>query len=140
MYFSESTGGFYDDEIHIGSIPSDAVDLSIDEYEGLMSGQCSGLEIYFDKESGKPALRIRPEPTRGELVISEKIWREDELLNTDGVVARHRDEAESGEETTLTAAQYQELQRYRKNLRNWPEATGFPDANLRPQSPSWLTQ
>ncbi|WP_164487452.1 phage tail assembly chaperone [Pseudomonas chlororaphis] len=138
MYYSESTGGFYDAEIHNGNIPNDSVVLSKEEYEGLMSGQCSGLEIYFDKESGKPALRVRPAPTREELAISEKIWREDELLKTDSVVARHRDEAESGEETTLTAAQYQELQRYRKNLRNWPEMTGFPDANLRPQSPAWL--
>jgi len=140
MFYSESTGGFYDNEIHAGKIPDDAVSLSKDEYDGLMSGQCSGLEIYFDKESGKPALRVRPEPTREELVASEKIWRGDALLETDSFVARHRDEVEGGEKTTLTDSQYQELQRYRKNLRNWPDMPEFPDVDRRPKGPVWLTQ
>lgn len=140
MYYSESTAGFYDGEIHVGNIPDDAVELSKDEYDGLMSGQCSGLEIYFDKKNGKPALRVRPAPSREELEVSEKIWREAALLKTDSVVARHRDEVESGDETTLSAAQYQALQEYRKSLRRWPEMAGFPDASHRPQSPAWLHQ
>ncbi|WP_146043817.1 phage tail protein [Pseudomonas sp. GW531-T4] len=138
MYYSESAGGFYDGEIHGGNIPADAVELSKAEYDGLMSGQYSGLEIYFDKKSGKPALRVRPAPSREELAVSEKVWRTDALLKTDGVVARHRDEFESGEKTTLSAVEYQELQEYRKNLRRWPEMDGFPDASCRPQAPAWL--
>ena len=59
------------------------------------------------------------------------------LVDTDALVARHRDELEVGT-TTLNAEQYQALQAYRRQLRDWPESGEFPLAEHRPTAPDWL--
>lgn len=69
---------------------------------------------------------------------SERAWRDGELNGTDGLVARHRDQVESGGATTLNADEYKQLQSYRISLRDWPEATSFPKATMRPSAPGWL--
>ncbi|MCU1750433.1 phage tail assembly chaperone [Pseudomonas sp. 6D_7.1_Bac1] len=63
---------------------------------------------------------------------AERAWRDSELFLTDGVIARHRDELEAGIATTLSAAEYENLQTYRRNLRNWPAAEAFPELTARP--------
>lgn len=74
-----------------------------------------------------------------ELAAIERGWRDGALQATDGLVARHRDELEESSKTTLTAAQYTELQAYRRALRNWPEAGEFPLIEHRPAAPLWLS-
>lgn len=44
IYFSPSTGGFYNDDIHQG-IPKDAVEVSTNEYSTLMDAQAAGKKI-----------------------------------------------------------------------------------------------
>ncbi|ROM99167.1 phage tail assembly chaperone [Pseudomonas brassicacearum] len=63
---------------------------------------------------------------------AERAWRDSELFQTDGLVARHRDELETGAATTLSAAEYEALQTYRRNLRNWPATEEFPEFTVRP--------
>lgn len=59
MYFSTSTGGFYRLDIHGEGIPDDAVELTDEEYRGLMEGQCAGQQIQADA-SGRPVLVQAP--------------------------------------------------------------------------------
>jgi hypothetical protein len=54
LYFSTSTGGFYDSEIH-SHLPDDAVGITKDEYEALMLGQSQGFPVVAD-EQGNPVL------------------------------------------------------------------------------------
>ncbi|WP_171955575.1 DUF4376 domain-containing protein [Stenotrophomonas maltophilia] len=54
MRFSRSTGGFYDDAVHVG-IPTDAVEVSEELYAELMEGQAAGKSINVD-EDGLPCL------------------------------------------------------------------------------------
>lgn len=58
MFYSKSTGGFYDD--NHPSIPKDAVKITADLYESLMEGQRSGLFITAD-ENGFPKLATAEE-------------------------------------------------------------------------------
>ncbi|MCP1480520.1 hypothetical protein J2Y88_002831 [Pseudomonas chlororaphis] len=63
---------------------------------------------------------------------AERVWRDSQLLQTDGIVARHRDELEAGIDTTISSADYESLQVYRRALRSWPESSGFPSVAARP--------
>ncbi|WP_346274606.1 MULTISPECIES: phage tail assembly chaperone [unclassified Pseudomonas] len=80
-----------------------------------------------------------PAPSPEQLATVERAWRDSRLSATDSVVARHRDEQEEALGTTLTSEQYVELQTYRRTLRNWPEAGGFPLSEHRPPAPTWLS-
>lgn len=54
LYFSKSTKGFYNSDIHT-TLPTDAVEITVDEYQILLDGQSQGLQISFPS-SGKPSL------------------------------------------------------------------------------------
>lgn len=56
MFYSKSTGGFYDRRIHLDNIPSDAVEITREKYNELISGQASGQVINIDK-NGHPVLQ-----------------------------------------------------------------------------------
>lgn len=77
MYYSKSTGGFYDPAIHGGNIPDDAVELTKEQHTGLIEGQSQGQRIVSD-EHGYPLL-IDPPP-----------------LSLNDLAARKRDALESG--------------------------------------------
>lgn len=81
MYFSKSTNGFYDESIHHGSIPPDAIFITEEEYTTLINGQSSGGVISADN-TGNP---IITGPSRRNIadVIEKKIasieqWRQQE--------------------------------------------------------------
>ncbi|WP_024674072.1 phage tail assembly chaperone [Pseudomonas syringae] len=136
IFYSATTGGFYDPAENI-FVPDDALEITEDRHAELLSGPASGLRIIADSE-GLPML-ADPLPLSEELLASnERAWRTGQLAATDGMVSRHRDELESEMQTTLTPARYTELQEYRRNLRNWPEAGEFPLIEHRPVLPEWL--
>ncbi|MCX9150563.1 tail fiber assembly protein [Pseudomonas sp. TB1-B1] len=119
-------------------IPPDAVEITVEVRAQLLAGNALGKSIAAD-ENGYPVLVDAPPASAEELVSQERQWRDAQLALSDGVVSRHRDELEESQETTLTAAQYAELQSYRRALRNWPEAGEFPLIDHRPPAPLWLT-
>ncbi|MDR8387446.1 phage tail assembly chaperone [Pseudomonas sp. JL2] len=136
LYSSKAFNGFFDDSIN-ETIPDDAKVITLERRDELLAGQSQGKFIDFSHEDG-PVL-IDPPPTSPEVLAAiERRWRDERLLETDGIVSRHRDELEGGVTTTLTAEQYTELQAYRQSLRNWPESGQFPLAEHRPETPSWL--
>ncbi|WP_434705154.1 tail fiber assembly protein [Pseudomonas sp. Z1-12] len=136
MFASKTTRGFYDATIHV-SMPDDVVEVSGEKHAELLAGQSEGKVIAWD-DDGFPVLIDPPLPTFAQLVQQERVWRDGELLATDQMVTRHRDELEEGAVTTLTANQYGALQTYRRDLRNWPQAGEFPLIDHRPPTPDWL--
>jgi hypothetical protein len=118
-------------------IPVDAVPISKERHLELLDGQSAGQLIREDAQ-GHPILVDLPAPTDEQLTAAERAWRFRELLGTDQLVARHRDEHEEGASSTLTTECYAQLQGYRRALRDWPDAPDFPDSAGRPEPPDWL--
>ncbi|WP_434699767.1 phage tail protein [Pseudomonas sp. D1-1] len=137
IYSSKTTNLFYDSDWG-ADLPADATEISFELRQHLLDGQTRGLAINFDTEP--PSLLERPPLSLEQLTEIERSWRASQLSATDGVVARHRDESESGMTTTLAAEQYVALQAYRRQLRDWPQAGQFPLAEHRPIAPGWLAE
>jgi hypothetical protein len=137
MFASKSTRGFYDASIH-ALMPDDVVEISVETHAELLAGKSEGRVITWG-DDGFPVLVDPPPPSDEELAAVERVWRDQCLSETDGVVTRHRDELEENVEPTLTPAQYADLQAYRRALRNWPEAGEFPLIEHRPTTPLWLS-
>lgn len=138
MFASQSTRSFYDPAINT-VMPDDVVEISPEFHTELLAGQSEGKVITWNGD-GLPVLVDPPPPSVEDLATVERVWRDQRLSETDGVVTRHRDELEEGMETTLSATQYTELQAYRRLLRNWPEAGEFPLIEHRPSAPTWLVE
>ncbi|MCP2071470.1 UNVERIFIED_ORG: hypothetical protein J2Y77_000906 [Pseudomonas lini] len=138
LFSSKSTPGFYDASIN-EIIPADAIPVTAERRRELLDGQSTGKVIDFSPDTG-PVL-IDPPPASPEVLATiERQWRDGRLLDTDGMVTRHRDELEEGTVTTLTADQYVELQTYRRALRDWPQSEVFPEIELRPVAPAWIAE
>lgn len=135
-FYSATTSGFYDSAINT-SMPDDVVEISTENHTELLAGQSEGKVISWG-DDGFPVLVNPPAPSPEVFAAIERAWRDGQLAATDGIVSRHRDELEEGLEPTLTAAQYTELQAYRRALRNWPEAGEFPLIEHRLPTPLWL--
>ncbi|BBH11692.1 phage tail assembly chaperone [Chromobacterium haemolyticum] len=135
MYYSKSTGGFYDPVIHGEAIPSDAVEITTEEHAALLSAQSAGKVIRAG-EDGKP-LSVDPPPlTTAQLSDKSRTQRDLLLVNTQWLVQRHRDQLEIGTATTLSADQFKELQTYRQALRDVPAQKGFPASITWPAVPA----
>lgn len=66
MFYSTSTGGFYDADIH-DNMPLDVVEITKELHAQLIHGQATGLRIVADN-SGHPILAARP------ALSPEEIW------------------------------------------------------------------
>lgn len=66
MFYSKSTGGFYDPQISGDGIPDDVVEITDDEHAALLSGQGEGKHIMSD-ENGHPVLADPPAPTPAQI-------------------------------------------------------------------------
>lgn len=79
-----------------------------------------------------------PKSNVEEAANEERRWRDLELQGVAWLRERHRDQAELGSDTTLSADQYSELLTYMQQLRDWPQSVSFPDASKRPVPPGWI--
>ncbi|SPO68236.1 phage tail assembly chaperone [Pseudomonas sp. JV241A] len=138
MYYSPSTNGFYAQSIHGDFMPDDVRTIDYGAYLSLFEEQGRSGKRIMPDDSGNPVLMAQEPPTLDQRKASALSWRANQLTETDGLVARHRDELEIGE-TTLDIVQYQAVQMYRKALRDWPQTEHFPDSEHRPTPPTWLT-
>jgi hypothetical protein len=59
-YYSQTTNGFYVDEIHGNIMPPDSVEISSEKHAELLEKQNEGFMIVSDS-NGYPVLVIRPE-------------------------------------------------------------------------------
>jgi hypothetical protein len=62
IYYSKTTTGFYDSEIHGANIPADAVAITQQAHAELLAGQSAGKIITADSH-GAPILQNPPAPT-----------------------------------------------------------------------------
>lgn len=94
MFYAKSTGGFYDRAMHGDNIPTDAVEITIEEHAALIDGQSNGKRIVSDAD-GKPVLADPPAPTTAE--IWERIKAKRDTIKEGGAKAGtkwyHSDEA-----------------------------------------------
>ncbi len=70
MFYSKTTGGFYDAAIHGDNIPADAVEITIEEHAALLDGQRQGKLITADGD-GRPVLQDPPPITGNALILSQ---------------------------------------------------------------------
>lgn len=75
IFYSASSRGFYDDQIH-SAIPGDAVEITADQHAELIAGQAVGKRIVADP-AGRPML-VDPPPLTDEQVagnLSDAVQR-----------------------------------------------------------------
>ena len=135
-YYSKTTGCTYLESVHGQQMPADAVPIPEGIYLAVIANPAPGKIRSHD--DGLPILIEPPPPSAEQLAIGARAWRDSELLASDRMIARHRDERDMGGAVTLTAEQFAELLAYRQALRDWPEARAFPGAAARPVPPDWL--
>jgi len=133
IFASLSKNGFWDDSL--GEPPEDGYVVSDEQHQEYLAARTSGKIIDF---SYCPPSLTEPSVSIEQLAEIERRWRNSQLVVTDGVISRHRDELEEKVATTFTTEQYSGVQTYRRQLRDWPKSMGFPDASQRPFAPSWF--
>lgn len=67
LYFSTSTGGFYDSRIH-AKLPTDAVEITAETRSTMLAGERAGKRITGDA-SGAPMLIDRPAETHAQASV-----------------------------------------------------------------------
>lgn len=139
VFFSASTRGVYVPGINSSDIPDDVIEIPQAYWISLLQQLAVTAKVIgVHVETGYPILIDPPPPSAEQAADTERNWRTAQLADTDGLVARDRDELEDGGGTTLTTAQYAELQTYRRELRDWPQGSFFPFSEHRPVAPRWL--
>lgn len=66
MFYSKTTGGFYNIAIHGDNIPADAVKITTEQHAQLLSDQSAGATIQPDN-TGYPVAVFPPPPTVAEI-------------------------------------------------------------------------
>lgn len=61
IFYSKSESGFFDDTIH-PTLPSDAVEITVDQWQALLAGQSEGKIISADAD-GSPVLTLPAAPS-----------------------------------------------------------------------------
>ncbi|WP_431821016.1 phage tail assembly chaperone [Burkholderia sp. F1] len=113
------------------------VDISDDEWRTLIDGQSRGKRAALDANM-RPALIDPPALTRDDVAASMRTQRDLAMSKTDWLVSRHQDEKLIGNGTTLSAAQFSTLIKYRQALRDLSDADGWPYIAL-PPTPDFVT-
>jgi len=115
LYYSKSTGGFYDTAIH-GDIPANAVEITEAEHAALLAAQASGQSIQAG-EDGRPVAVARPAPDAGQLAIRIRAARDAKLTTCDWTQLT---------DSPLSAEAKAAWTVYRQALRDITAQEGFP--------------
>lgn len=122
-----------------GSWPESGVDVDEDTRNQFALSQPPSGKVLGKADDGHPAWVEPPPPSLEERKDMARGKRDAILNATSWVVERHRDELSTETTTTLTSLQFDELQSYRQQLRDWPAQPGWPDIDM-PPSPDWLAE
>lgn len=126
LYYSESTGGFYDTAFAKYTLPPDSVEISKDQYKALSIETMKGSLIKLE---GGIFKTTRPELTVEQQITAEYQWIDVELDRAGAELDKVQD-GDSGSVGTVSA-----WRTYRKELRGWKDNENFPQKNFRPVSP-----
>ena len=125
LFYSKTTGGFYDDRIHT-TIPDDAVEITEDLHASLLDGERAGRRITSDAD-GKPML-ADPLP-----LSADALW---------ALLRRQRDALLKASDKTqipdypLSADAKAAWATYRQALRDLPSHTEDPASPVWPSPPA----
>ena len=72
MFYSKTTGGFYDTDIHGSAIPEDAVEISIEAHAELLAAQTAGKVIVGDKDGLPQAVDPAPAVVTWDAIRAER--------------------------------------------------------------------
>lgn len=103
LYYSKTTGGFYDSAIHGDSMPPDVQAITDEEHAALMLGQSAGKEIAADA-TGRPVLQDRPAPTPDQVAAAMSAAAQ-ERLDTFAATRRYDNVNSASKYLTLTDEQ-----------------------------------
>lgn len=112
MYYSNSTQGFYNLELHGNKMPSDVVEIPHESYLSLLHGQSTGKVITSDT-NGYPTLQDPLPPTPEQLANSAQAEMKAELDWADIEIKKHQ------EGHTRTVATPEELYAYKNACRDY---------------------
>lgn len=125
LFFSPSTGGFYDDAFWDAPLPEDVSEVSAEDHAALLEAASRGQVIQAGPD-GAPVAVDAPAPPVETLAAMARRRRDAEITSLRWMVDRHRDELALGMATTLSPARYVQLLQHIQALRDVPAQTGFP--------------
>ena len=125
IYYCESTGGFYEDQVNKKAIPDDKVEISAAYRLELLKGQVQGQCIVAD-DKGYPVLIDVQPPSEQELRAVALAKRDDLVREASTKIATLQDAVDLGEATTEEQAALIEWKRYRIALMRIDQQPDFP--------------
>ncbi|WP_246355540.1 phage tail assembly chaperone [Pseudomonas reactans] len=137
-FYSPSTGCSYLTSIHGDKMPKDVLRITEDVYLAVIGNPTPG-KIRAHDDKGLPYL-IDPPAVVPDPITQEREWRDAELSSVMWLRERHRDQKESGVNTTLSDEQFSALLVFLQALRDWPQSPSFPEINHRPVAPAWVAE
>lgn len=137
LYFSKSSNGFYDDQIHKGNLmPSDAVSITKVQHQALMSAQGSGQIISSDS-SGNPVSVSSPPLTSDQELKRFHVQVKAALSVTSDVMQAVQEAIILGT-TSVTAPDVLEYTAYCKSLRELLKSTSLGSLPTAPPTPQGI--
>ncbi|WP_122572820.1 hypothetical protein [Pseudomonas viridiflava] len=67
-----------------------------------------------------------------------KLWVDARISISEALVSQYRDARDLGEALPITTEQFTELLTWRRAIREWPLAAGYPAVSTQPATPSWI--
>lgn len=125
IFFSPSTGAFYDDAFWDAPLPADAAEVTPERHAELLEATTTG-QIVQAGEDGQPVAVDAPAPPVETLALLARLRRDGEIVALRWMVDRHRDEEALDAPTTLSAEGYRAVLLHIQALRDVPEQSGFP--------------
>ncbi|NWA67701.1 phage tail protein [Pseudomonas reactans] len=119
-------------------MPKDVLRITEDVYLAVIGNPTPG-KIRAHDDKGLPYL-IDPPAVVPDPITQEREWRDAELSSVMWLRERHRDQKESGVNTTLSDEQFSALLVFLQALRDWPQSPSFPEINHRPVAPAWVAE
>ncbi|WEK38686.1 MAG: phage tail assembly chaperone [Candidatus Brevundimonas colombiensis] len=139
IFYSPSTGAFYDDAFWDAPLPDDATEVSAEDHAALLEASSLGKVIQAGPD-GAPVAVDAPAPPFETLAQRVRRRRDAEIADLRWMIDRHRDETEMERTTTLSADAYAALLDHIQALRDVPAQADFPDAIDWPVLPAGPTE
>lgn len=85
IYYSNSTAGFYDQNVHSNTLPNDGVEITTEYYVELLQAQSEGRQISAN-ETGYPVAIDPPKPVRTKAALLAEVAAKRWAVETGGVI------------------------------------------------------
>ncbi|MDF0730552.1 phage tail assembly chaperone [Pseudomonas entomophila] len=122
-------------------VDNTVVEVTLIDPEGRFHTSMNWMPCSFEVQPGHRLIDGTLVPSEyAHCGVAERAWRDAQLMSSEWLVSRHREELDMNLQTTLSSEHYSELLSYRQMLRTWPQDDVFPDQARHPLAPSWLIE